>query len=345
MRHLSLLFTALLCTPLLHAQSTAQELIDKGTALHDEGRYAEAIEQFNAALEADPDNRDAHAELANTYYVMQEFDKAIAESDKVIKGDDIAARQAYDVKGSALDALGKPKDAIKNYEAGIKKFPDSHLLHFNLALTLYNTKEPEKAEKELMAALRARETHASSHYLLGVCMMDKGARARAMLCLYNFLLLEPQGKRAKVAYAQLTDLMSQGVSRTGPNNIQVTLPMNAKEDDSFRAADMAVSLLQAAHMGGEDSTKTEKDHFIDQTTSFFKILGEMKGNDKKNSGFWWDFYVSFFYALARSEHLDTFCRLVSLNSLEDKGATWLNDHQDEVKALYQWCGEQERSFQ
>jgi tetratricopeptide (TPR) repeat protein len=327
-----------------HAQDDAEALIQRGTALHDEGKFAEAIDQFKAAVKLDPRSMSAHYEMANTYFAMQEFDRCIAEADIVIDSKVRLAQQAYDVKGSALDVAGRTKEAIRSYEKGVKEFPEYQLLHFNLGLTLFKDNQFKQAEKQLQASLRLNNNHPGSLLVLGYCMQQQGGRARALLCFYNFLLLEQDGKRARAAYDALKGLLTQGVERTDEGNINVSLAMGGKEEDEFRAAEMMVSMQQAAHVGGSDSARTEMEHFTEQTRGFFNVLGELKDNDKKNTGFWWDFHVRFFHDLAKSGHLDTFCNLVSSAGDEAEAKAWIEGHADKVTALFAWCAEQDRSF-
>jgi putative transport protein len=58
----------------LHSQTNnAQELIEEGVSLHDEGEYEEAIERYNEALELDSTLINAVYEMSLSYLALKEF--------------------------------------------------------------------------------------------------------------------------------------------------------------------------------------------------------------------------------------------------------------------------------
>lgn len=91
--------------------------------------------------------------------------------------------------------------------------------------------------------------------------------------------------------------------------------------------------MEASKSVEENKDKSEEQLFIENTTSFFKILGELK--DKKKMGFWWDFYVPFFYDLANSDHMDTFCYYITQSSRESSG-DWLQKNDPKIMMFDQW---------
>lgn len=317
-----------------------QNFVDQGVKLYDNGNYLGAIEQYKKALILDNKSPLANYEISSTYFTLKDYEKAIEHSDNVISAKSDYVDQAYILKGNALDLLGKSKEAIKIYEKAIKEFPNNHLLYYNLALTSYNLREYKDAELALQNSLKINSSHASSHLLLGSIMSEQGNRVKSLLALYNFLLLEPKGKRTKEAYELLDFELKKGVTRENEKSTTITFSPN-KESDEFRAAELMLSLLEASKNLEKNEKKTEYELFAENTKSFFSVLGELK---KKNKGFWWNYYVDFFYSMTNENHIEAFSYYITQSKEDEKIFTWLKDNKDKVEALSKWYSNYKRKF-
>jgi tetratricopeptide (TPR) repeat protein len=334
-----LIFTLFICKA--YGQTNElQSFVNQGVKLFDNGDYKGAMKQYKKALKIDNKSALANYEISSTYFALKEYEKAIKHSDNVISNKLNYVDQSYILKGSALDLLGKSKEAIKTYEKAIKEFPNNHLLYYNLAYTSYNLKEYKGAEKALKKALKIKPSHTSSHLLLGYVMSDQGNRVKSLLTLYNFLLLEPKGNRAIAAYELLDFELKKGVKKDNETATTITLTDN-KEPDEFRAAELMLSLLEASKSLGKNENKTEYELFSDNTKSLFSVLGELK---KDNKGFWWDYYVEFFYSMTNDKHIETFSYYVTQSKEDDKITAWLETHKDKIDAFSKWYSNYDRKF-
>ena len=328
----SLLFLFVWFTAVLRAQiADVQHVVNQGVALHDAGKYEAALEKYEQALKQDPKSDAAHYEIAVTYFTLGQYDKSIAHCDK-INDKSPYIDQAYMLKGNALDMAGKPEEAIKIYNKALKSNPDNYLIHYNLGYTYYKTRDFVNAEKSFISALLLKPTHPGSHLLLGYLMIDRGQRLKSILALFNFLLLEPQGKRAEMAYGKLQEQLEKGVSKTSGNTITINVDPNS-ELDEFGAAEMMVSLLQAAKTTEANSGKTEEQLFVENTQSLFGILGELQ---KEKKGFWWDFYVDFFRDMNEDKHVEALCYFISQSQSNGRIHTWLAQNQNKVDQMMDW---------
>lgn len=334
-----LIFTVFICKA--YGQSNElQNFVDQGVKLYDNGDYKGAIEQYKNALKIDKKSDLVNYEISLTYTALKEYEKAIEHSENVISNKKDYVDQAYIIKGSALDLLGKSKEAIKTYKVAIKEYPNNHLLYYNLAYTSYNLKEYKDAEGALQIALKIKPSHASSHLLLGYVMSDQGNRVKSLLAVYNFLLLEPKGNRAKSANELLNYELQKGVKKENEKSTTITLTDN-KESDEFRAAELMLSFLEASKSIEKNENKTEYELFADNTKSFFSVLGELK---KDNRGFWWNYYVDFFYAMTNDNHIETFSYYINQSKEDEKISSWLKNNKDKVDAFSKWFLNYNRKF-
>lgn len=336
MRKYFVLFIAGFTTcSVLHAQSeSVRELVEQGVALHDQGKYAEAIKKYQAALVIEPGSTLANYEIAFSYFLAGSYDSAITYSGRVLELNGGSQHEAYLVLGSSLDLAGKPAKAIATYEEGIKKYPGSNLLHYNLALTCFNQKDYKKAEQEAILAIQARPRHGSSHLVLAATMKQTGQRVKSLMALYYFLLLEPNSRRSATNLESLMAQLKQGVEKKDDKNISINLFMDdAKKDDPFAPAEMMISLLAASSYTEKNKDKSDAVMFAEMNVPIFSALTGLK---KDVRGFWSDVYLAMIEDLVSAGHTETYSYYISQSSGSEEVTKWLASHNDSVQNLEEW---------
>jgi Tfp pilus assembly protein PilF len=318
---------------LLAQENYLIEHVQRGVALHDEGKYDEAIKEYNAALAIDSTSSIANYELSYTCMSVGKYADAIKYCRRVIEKNENHLEAAYISMGSSYDLMGDPEKAIKAYEEGAMKFPESNLLNYNLAYTLLGQKQYDRAEEAVIKAVIAKPDHGSSHIVLSSIMEGKGERVKSILPLYYFLLVEPTSKRSQSNYAFLVKQLMRGVERTGDNNININVPMASNNDSLFGAAEMFISMHAATTFFDKNSDRSDMENFVEMTKGLFRILGELK---KDNTGFWWDFYVTLFSEMERDDHCEAFCYYISQSANTDEVANWLNANTKKLEKLQKW---------
>jgi tetratricopeptide (TPR) repeat protein len=361
-------FFLLISVPLFSQSEALVALIKEGIELHDNGKYKEAIEKYEAAAKIDPKNTSVNYEMANTYVALNDYKKAIKFADKVIDLKDSNLDEAYMLKGTALDMSGKPKDAIKVYKAGIKSNPKSYLLHFNLGITLTQEKEYKEAELSYLEAIRNKPSHASSHLQLGNIGTIQKSKTKGLLSYYFYLLLDPNNKFSKLAYTQIQDLMpmdaEQMKDKDKPNVFNIVLPSGG--DIEVSSLDLLLSIIPLGENIVKDSlnlkikgAKNAADSasiqealdkitpknafaaFAKKNETFFKSIGEI--NEKKDGkvSFWWSFYAAFFAELQKNGHTEAFSYYISQPSKDASVKNWLKENDDKVKKFSKWISSYE----
>jgi tetratricopeptide (TPR) repeat protein len=329
-----LFFFLLLSSATLFAQEDPQAIIDQGIELHDAGQYKEAIELYEKAVALGDDTFRAYYEMGYSYYALKDYDKALEYCDRVIKGGKKYTKECYILKGNTLDDMGKSDKAIKVYEKGLKEFPDEYLLYFNVALSHFRLSQSDEAEAAFIRALEINPNHASSHFYLAKLSDTNGKRVPAILSLYYFLMLEPQGKRAEEAFPMLQDLLTKGTSKSGENEITISLDPNAMGGE-FSTIEMLLSLNAASSLTTENKDKPAEGLFVENTTTLFAVLGESSSGKK---GFWWDFYAKFYSDLKEAGHAEAFCYYIASSFYKGAG-TWMDENPDKFQAFADWVNE------
>lgn len=327
---------------LFSISSIAQELdipieaiIAQGYESYLEEDYETAISVFQKALELDTSSSLANNQIALSYFKLGDYDNAILYSDKVIQdnNDPKYVLSSYVTKGSCLDIIGETDASIDLFKEGIEKFPKDNYLHYNLAINYFKMNDPTNAEYHAIQSALLDAGHHTSHLLLAHINNQQAEKVPTLLASYYFLLAEPHTKKSVEALDMVYTNFSKGVTKEAtkegaPKNINITLNPSTE----FGSAELMLSLLEASKSSADNKDKSDDELFAENTTSFFTILGE---TTKEKEGLWKGFYIPFFYKLAQSEHMETFCHYIQ-QSKNENSIAWLKENEQKINAMFTW---------
>ena len=199
-------------------------LIDEGNALQEQGRTAEAMARYDAAVQADPRCARAHLNRGNVLLAAGHIDDARNAYQLSIAcdshyaaahfnlgnlncrtGEYEAALQEYQVAisikpdfasafvamANILDNLGRTAEAVECYERALAIEPGYAEVHFNLAVLATNGGRHEQAIGSLRSAIDIRPDYAAAHYALGRTLGSLGHLDAAEASLRRALSLVP----------------------------------------------------------------------------------------------------------------------------------------------------------
>lgn len=296
-------------------------LFNVGINLHDNNNYNAAINVYKYLLKQNKHTDLLNYEIAYSYYSAKEYKKAIKYAKKVVNSDSKYTKDAYLIYGTSLDAKGNNSKSIEVFKEAIDKFPDNNLLHYNLAISYFNSNQLAYSEKSIMDALYLDKWHASSHLLLAQLKQKKQEFMQSILAYYYFLFLEPKTNRSKTAMEQLINLLKY--SRI--DNINYIKP-----DES----DLHSSIMFLKELNWEKtSDKLDSEIFYENTKKLFIFLSDM--NSKKET-IWWKHYISFYNNLIEDKQILIFCYYIDISNPNKESINWLNMNKDKVKEFAIW---------
>jgi tetratricopeptide (TPR) repeat protein len=330
----------------LFSNPEVDTLMRTGIGYHDDGDYDKAIECYEKALQLAPDIPGIYYEIAFSYLYKGNPETALRYSQQgidlaVARGAEDSLPGLYDLKGSALDDLGRHEEAVDVYLEALNRFDMNNTrLYYNLGLTYYRMGERDKARDSLAQSLMNDPFHPSSNFLLGKICYEQGRKSQSLYCLSYFLLLEPYTERSGEAHSTIEQLMSgkeEGIIISSAGN--------------FTAFDIMLSLLfiddeETAGGGPEasaaDGELSSDERFMEKLETFFyagqaPLVQSLRQTENHSpvDDLWWEFYAPFFSRLAESEHFETFCRYIRM-SVSPESMTWLGKNEEKVEVLFEW---------
>ena len=340
----SILFILLLF--ILQNTATAQyddvkQLVQQGTALHDAGKYNEAISKYDEALAIDPRNMDVQYEKSYSLYVAKRYDESRKLCEKMIddfKGVD-GMENVYTNLGSLYDDIGEPKKAIKVYNKGIGYFPGFFLLYFNRGLTELKMKEKEDATVSFKKSASLKTSHLSSNYLLGNIVVDENKYA-GLLAFLTYLAFDHTTERAASVWKIVNKILEAGVTRTGANSITINLSADMlgkkkKAEDDFSSLELMVPLMTANRSDSTLKTIT-KDAAGALSFQMQMVFGLLQNDDNKK-GFFWTHYAPIFYDMKEQGHVEAFTHILMADVGKDADAKiWIEKNASAISAYEKW---------
>ncbi len=161
-----------------------------GTAYLKQGKYEEAAAAYEKAIELDPDFGEAYGDLVAAYVGLGRLAEAIAVGEKAIElAPDYA--MAHNNLGIAYDKQGRPDEAIAEYQAAIRLDPNDALAHNNLGIAYADQGRLDEAIAEYQEAIRLDPDYALAHNNLGNAYADQGRLDEAIAEYQEAIRLDP----------------------------------------------------------------------------------------------------------------------------------------------------------
>ncbi len=222
------------------AEESANELKQRGTAYFEQGFHLEAARMFAKADRIDsldersrfmlatayvaldrrhwarpqfeklarehPSDPRYPYWLARIYYFYNWFEEAIVELQDAIAIDPDFV-QAHDRLGLCLEGLGRPQEAIAEYEKAVWLSENAETRspwpYYHLGSLLRQQGQFARAEKHLRRALAAGPELSAVHYELGVVLDKLGKSRQAVEFLERAAELDPSDPKSHYALARV----------------------------------------------------------------------------------------------------------------------------------------------
>lgn len=173
---------------------------DLGVQLAEQGKYEEAIVEFNQALERDQEQPGILARVADAYSRSGKNDEALATLDKALA---ITPSDAslYTTKGAILSRMGKTAESQEAFKKAMELNPAGAAQNsYNIGITLMNSGEMEQAAEAFKAAIAADANYAEAYYQLGMCLSGKPETfAAAVEALEKYIEIGQKPEQVSVA--------------------------------------------------------------------------------------------------------------------------------------------------
>jgi tetratricopeptide (TPR) repeat protein len=174
------------------------------------GRLDEALEDYSAVLDTDPDFPEHHFNVGNILRQLGRNEDAIAAYERALRRSP-PFPEAYYNRGDARLELGDLRGALDDFQYTIELDPERVDAHINLAAVLCELGDGEGAHRAIEAGLAVAPRHARLQCTQARLLAEEGHTDRAQLVLSEALeqddgLAEAWALRGQLAF-QADDLI------------------------------------------------------------------------------------------------------------------------------------------
>jgi tetratricopeptide (TPR) repeat protein len=183
-----------------------------GVALADDGRFPEAIQQYQAALELEPDAPNVQTDYGNALAKSGRIPEAIAHYEAALRVLPDSPITHNDLANALAATPGRMPEAIAEYQSALRLKPDyeearNNLaklesnraeMRYNLGVDLAKRGEADAAIAQFEDALRLKPDYVDAHNNLGVVLVGRGRVQQAVEHFETALRIDPNSADAHV---------------------------------------------------------------------------------------------------------------------------------------------------
>ncbi|MBQ4341228.1 MAG: tetratricopeptide repeat protein [Clostridia bacterium] len=174
---------------------TAGDHLRRGNRAYDDGKFEEAMADYNRAIELKSDYAEAYNSRGCLYDDMGEREKAMADYNRAIelKSD---YSFAYNNRGCLYDDMGEQEKAMADYNRAIELKPNDADVYNNRGCLYDDMGEQEKAMADYNRAIELKPDFAEAYNNCGNLYDDMGEKAKAMADYNRAIELKPDNAEA-----------------------------------------------------------------------------------------------------------------------------------------------------
>ena len=183
-----------------------------GVAFADEGRFPEAIKQYQAALQIEPNAANVQTDYGNALAKSGRLPEAIEHYEAALRVLPDSPITHNDLANALAAAPGSVPEAIAEYQTALRLKPDYEEARKNLAqvqsnaaemqysmgVDLARSRKPEAAIPHFEEALRLKPDYVDAHNNLGVVLAGAGRVQEAISHFEAALRIDPNSADAHV---------------------------------------------------------------------------------------------------------------------------------------------------
>lgn len=179
---------------------------EKADAAYKEGRFADARAEYEKLLALRPDlAATVHQQIGFSYVQEKQYEKAVAELEKVLASDPGNAQIRAIAAQAALEGklVAKARELLATLDESQVQSAD---VFFNMGINFFNAGETGDAIAYFGKAMAKDPAHVDAYYRRALAYLGKGQMAEAKADFQKVVELQPEGEMATMARKALEQL-------------------------------------------------------------------------------------------------------------------------------------------
>ena len=319
--------------------------LDEAIGLMDSGKPKDAIKIFDDLCKKYKDNYILEYERLYAYYLAGDFKRIVKDGPKLYKHPE-SEPQLYQLVGNAQDVLGDPEAAVKTYDEGLKRFPNSGYLYLEKGNIHMMHQRYNEAVECYLRGVEVQPDFASNYYRLALLYAQSTEPLWAIVYGEVVCNLQPGTERSAEMGKLIYDLFNENIKADSKDTIHVTMSkMNTiyMDSDTSRikvpfpmAYEMGLSIAVGPY-GKElfENKKLTVAQIADIRKSAIEILDSIAPEQYNLS------LLDFHRKLIKSGHWTAYNMWLMSTGAEDETNQWADtkDGEEQLQKFVNWFGE------
>ena len=228
---------------------SAEAYYNRGTTKDLLGRHEEALEDYNEAIRINPESAEAYYNRGTTKDVLGRHEEALEDYNEATRVNPQFA-QAYYNRGNAKDALGRHEEALEDYDEAIRINSQYAQAYCNRGTVKLTLDQHDEAIEDYNEAIRINPQFAKAYYNRGIAKGMLGWYEEAIADFNETIRINPQ--YAEAYYNRGNANKEVGEYKKARVDLERALEL-AMEQGNQELAQVARSLLdELPPAGGDD---------------------------------------------------------------------------------------------
>jgi len=186
--------------------ATSGDATRSGSAKFSAGDYESAKNDFEKAVEKNPNDADAQNNLGQALIRLGRVAEAVAHLERAVAIAPDTWAYRFNL-GKAVGQLGQWDRSVAEYRQALKAFPSDYATQYNLALALYKKGDASSAIPEFEKAIGLAPAEPSFHFSLAMALEKVGRVNDAVGEYRRYLEMDPFSAEAAKVKAHI-DLLT-----------------------------------------------------------------------------------------------------------------------------------------
>jgi tetratricopeptide (TPR) repeat protein len=169
-----------------------------GDELYEQKKYGEALQEYQRALEENPDLNQAYEKIGLCHYRLDDYDKAIEAFERMLEREPDSQETLINLSAIYFER-GELEDGMKYF----KKIDEESLTDpntfYNIGILLFKNGEIDMALDSLTKCITLDPTYVNGYYQLGLVNLNKGNMEEVKKNLQKVIEIAPESENAALA--------------------------------------------------------------------------------------------------------------------------------------------------
>lgn len=309
----------------------------------DNGKIDESISALKEAISIYPKMYDFRYELAYANYLKEDYKQTIAILNKLKNHKDVTDR-LFQLLGNSFDVIGDSINALKTYDLGLKRFPNSGKLYLEKGNVYLNNKNYHKALNFYELGIREDPKFSSNYYRATLIYCKSTEEVWGMIYGEIFMNLERNSKRTVEISKLLYDTYKSEIQFTSDTSFSVSFSQNSNISLNNTSGPIQLPFGIGAYeptimMSMLKEKKIDIASLNRIRTNFINLYFERAFNTKYPN-----VLFDFQNEIKNAGHLEAYNYWILMKGDEDGFGKWISDNKDKWDAFVTWFTQNKINF-